>query len=154
MADKERVTLADLQIDDYVEGKGGQVWKVIRSTVRDDGRYVGLHRPGQKPVIQKADQRPITRLVYAKPTPPTLQEAVDTVREVLGGKVLAEQVGVTWFHPPHRALEANPDLLRAHMIRFHGLIPADDEQFIDLPASHRAQHAAGNAGHDHNEGDA
>lgn len=152
MADRERVTLADLAIDDYVEGKGGQVWKVVRSTVKEDGRYIGLMRPGQKPVIQKADARPITRIVYAKPT---LEQAVDTVKEVLGGKVLAEKVGVTYFHPPHSGLEADEGLLRAHMIRFHAWSAlTEDMRHGDLIVNHRADHNDGHADHDHSEGDA
>ena len=101
MPSREPATLAELSVGDYVEGKGEQVWKVIREAEKPDGRYLGLKGAGDAKQIVKADGRPITRLVYP---PPTMEEAVDTVKELLGGQVIAEQRGASWVHPPHQRL--------------------------------------------------
>lgn len=144
--EKQHTTLSALAVGDYVEGKGGQVWKVVRSAEKPDGRYIGLTRPGEKQIV-KADERPITRLVYPKPT---MEQAVDSVKEILGGQVLAESKGVSWFHPPHSAFEIpeNEGLLRAHLLRFHG-ITEPELHHGDLLVVHHGAHSRPDVEHDH-----
>ena len=143
MPERQPTTLSALAVGDYVEGKGEQVWKVIREADKPDGRYLGLRGPGEQRQIVKADERPIVRLSYQ-----TMEQAVDTVKEVLGGQVLAEQRGVSWVHPPVSAFEADVDLLRAHLVRFHGIVEPELEHG-DLLIVHHGAHSKADVEHDH-----
>jgi hypothetical protein len=141
-----------LEVGDYLGGKDGSVWKVTREVERDSKRYLGAESPGREPAIFEADETPVTRLIYGAPAP-TEEEAVATVAAELGGKVLVESAWgpddtVSYFHPPYDAL-LDPDLMRAHLVRFHGITGVDSE--LDLVIAHRADHQAGRADHNHGE---
>jgi hypothetical protein len=72
----------ELEVGDYLRDKTGEVWKV---TERDDSNRNHLmisNRAGRHVWVMQPVIHPITRIV------PTMDEAVRTVREMLGGEVL------------------------------------------------------------------
>lgn len=144
MPDRIPTTMSGLSVGDYVEGKGGTVWKVGREAFKDGVRFLGLESPTGK-VIQKADERPITMLLYGGGAI-TEGEVIAAV----GGKRFAVEVEQRWFHPKHEELEADQRALAAHLVRFHAnetLTP--DMAAGDLAVIHHAAHAPGLADHNH-----
>lgn len=153
MPERNETTRDELVVGDYVEGVNERVWKVTRAVWKAEGRYLGFESPGHEPIIVLADERPVTRLIYGAPTE---AEAVATVEQELGGTVLAEASWgpddtVSYFHPPHSALEADAGLLRAHLVRFHGAAAVMPDRFEDALTFHRGAHETTLPDHTHGD---
>lgn len=128
-------TLADLAIDDYFLGTDGEtIWKVVRK--RSDG-YIGItNKAGEKVIVkpEHADTR-VTQVIFGVDTLEELEaRAVDTVKEVLGAKV------VEWVMPSLATIYDDAIQLKAHLHLHHGKATGDSTNLEHLRDEHDVRH--------------
>lgn len=150
MPKRVETTLGQLAKGDYLERADGSLWKVTHDIVRDDGRWLGITMAdGRREKIAPSDlRRKVTQVIYKSTS---MAEAQKNLEEGLGAVKLAERPTpeVVWTMPGLSELydADNARMLRAHLVRFHGVTSTEG---MDLTATHASLHQQG-ADHHHEE---
>lgn len=106
--------LVDLDVGDYVKGRGDVIWKVVAK--REDG-HVGIQNAeGARQIVKPEHARGnVTQVVYGYDSLEDMHEAaIKTVETVLGGKVVDD----IWTMPSLDQLYRDDLALRGHL-RIH-----------------------------------